>query len=92
MSDRPSARRDVPLRLVPCCVHLRHKMMYVDEAQMVPGFVDDSSSTRVFWCAETGDPLGCDGRPVDPESCGSDGRGCFRAGPTVPPPAASSSI
>lgn len=77
--------QDIPLKLQPCCVHLRHKLMYVDEAQMVPGMVDDQSETRVFWCHVTQDTLGPDNCPADPDACGSAGRPCFKPGPVRPP-------
>jgi hypothetical protein len=67
---------DRPLQLAPTCIHLRHKMMYVDERQMTPGFVDNQSDTRVFWCNETMDPLGPDRRPVGPDECRSATRSC----------------
>ncbi|NOG52857.1 MAG: hypothetical protein HND57_00770 [Planctomycetes bacterium] len=61
---------------IPTCVHVRHKMMYVDQNQMTPGRVDDSSSTRVFWCNKTMDPLGPDDRPVTPRLCHAN-RTCY---------------
>lgn len=67
--------------LKPCCMDLRHKMMLCDERQAVPGMTDDSSTTRVFWCAATSDGLGPDGEPVDPDACDR-GRGCFVTGPS----------
>jgi hypothetical protein len=36
-----------PVRLQVACQSIRHKLMYVDERQGVPGLVDDSSDTRV---------------------------------------------
>ncbi|MFK7960320.1 MAG: hypothetical protein AB8G96_07315 [Phycisphaerales bacterium] len=70
------------VNLRPCCMDLRHKMMLCDDRQAVPGMTDDSSSTRVFWCAATQDALGPDGEPVDPDACGG-GRHCFVAGPSA---------
>lgn len=71
---------DVPLKLVPCCQHLRHKLMYCDPRQAVPGMVDGESDTRVYLCAKTQEVLGPDDRPVAPGECGS-GRACFLAPP-----------
>lgn len=68
--------QDKPLKLIPTCVKLRHKMMYVDDAQARPGAVDDQSDTRVFWCMVTMDSLGPDDQPVAPDTC-ADRRTCF---------------
>ncbi len=62
--------------LTVTCDRLRHKMMYIDEAQKRFGAVDDSSDTRVFWCAGTFESRGPDGRPVDPDACRL-GRACY---------------
>lgn len=70
-----------PPVLTATCVHLRHKMMYVDDRQSVPGTVDDRSDTRIYWCMKTMTPLGPDGRCVNPASC-STGRSCFCASPS----------
>ncbi len=73
-----------PVRLERSCLHLRHKLMYVDERQRVPGWVDDSSDTRVFFCVKTQESLGPDRQPVDPRLCTPD-RNCFcSAGQNVP--------
>jgi hypothetical protein len=61
------------------CLSLRHKMMYVDERHAVPGMVDDSSDTRVFFCVKTHDSLGPDGEAVSPRRCTS-ARACYRGG------------
>lgn len=58
------------------CVHVRHKMMYVDQNQMTPGRIDDSSVTRIFWCNQTMDALGPDDRPVTPRLC-QGSRACY---------------
>ncbi len=73
---------DAPLELTPCCVNLRHKMMYCDPRQATPGFVDDSSDTRIYLCMESQEVLGPDGRPVSPKAC-QHGRSCYRA-PVIP--------
>ena len=63
-------RSDPPfVELKPGCLKLRHKMMYLDVRQQQPGMVDDSSDTRVFWCLDTHEVLGQDGRPVSPGDC-----------------------
>jgi hypothetical protein len=67
------------MNMQPTCRHLRHKMMYVDDAQRCPGLVDDSSDTRVFFCVLSGDPLGPDGQPVSPDECDAK-RACFCKG------------
>jgi len=67
-----------PLNLKPCCVNLRHKMMYVDERQATPGMVDDGSDSRVFLCLLTSETIGPDDLPVGPSRCDSSGRACFR--------------
>lgn len=69
---------NLPLKLIPACLHLRHKMMYVDDRQMRPGLVDNQSETRVFWCNQTMDPLGPDRSRVGPEQC-SQSRSCYCA-------------
>ncbi len=77
---------DRPLNLKPCCLQLRHKMMYVDPRQMTPGMVDDGSDTRVFLCMKTQNAIGPDDGPVSPSACSSEGRGCFHgAGRAAPP-------
>lgn len=73
---------DAPLQLKPCCLNLRHKMMFCDPRQATPGTVDDHSDTRVYLCVLTQEGLGPDGRAVHPHDCGT-GRGCHRA-PTLP--------
>jgi hypothetical protein len=64
------------VQLQVSCRHIRHKMMYVDERHAVPGMVDDSSDTRVFFCIRSQDALGPDGEPVSPDDC-RPGRGCY---------------
>jgi hypothetical protein len=86
---------DRPLNLKPCCLHLRHKQMYVDPRQMTPGMVDDGSDTRVFLCLLTQAVTGPDDGPVSPRACDSSGRGCFRGAaapmmPTISAPTAES--
>lgn len=70
-----------PLHLKPCCVNLRHKMMYCDPRQERPGLVDDNSDTRIYLCLLTQEVLGPDGQYVSPADCGSDGRACFKGIP-----------
>ncbi len=65
-----------PLQLEPTCPQLRHKMMYCDERQNTPGLVDDTSDTRIFFCIQSMDQFGPDGRPVAPKAC-QYGRGCY---------------
>jgi hypothetical protein len=65
-----------PVQLKPACIHLRHKMMYVDERQSTPGLVDDSSDTTVYFCTKTQEQLGPDDEPVSPADC-SGQRSCF---------------
>ncbi|MGD9690752.1 MAG: hypothetical protein AB7K52_14620 [Phycisphaerales bacterium] len=60
-----------PVALTITCLHLRHKLMYVDDRHATPGLVDDSSSTRVFLCLKSHDALGPDGEPVSPRLCNS---------------------
>lgn len=67
---------EVSLDLIPTCVYVRHKLMYVDHLHATPGLVDDSSDTRVFWCIKTMEPLGPDHRPVNPRACCSS-RPCY---------------
>ncbi|MHC4448024.1 MAG: hypothetical protein ACYSXF_09635 [Planctomycetota bacterium] len=68
-----------PVRLQVACQSIRHKLMYVDERQGVPGLVDDSSDTRVFFCVKTQDSLGPDNEPVSPGDCVA-GRSCYCPG------------
>lgn len=73
-----------PVRLKVSCLNIRHKLMYCDSRHDVPGMVDDTSSTRVFFCLRTQDVLGPDGEPVDPVACCA-GRGCYcHGGPSEP--------
>ena len=65
-----------PVKLQQTCLHLRHKMMYVDERQSTPGMVDDSSDTRVFFCIKSQDAIGPDNDSVAPDVC-TKGRSCF---------------
>ncbi|MBC7773013.1 MAG: hypothetical protein H7210_10995 [Pyrinomonadaceae bacterium] len=69
----------LPLQLQPTCLSLRHKMMYCDERQNIPGLVDPNSDTRVFFCIKSQDSLGPDGVAVHPTDCGKE-RGCFCSG------------
>jgi hypothetical protein len=72
---------DQPLQLQQSCTNIRHKLMYCDARHQVPGYVDDSSDTRVFFCSKTGDVLGPDGEAVSPDDC-EGGRECFCGAPT----------
>jgi hypothetical protein len=65
-----------PIALKAACMSLRHKMMYVDERHAVPGMVDDSSDTRVFFCVKTHDALGPDGAAAGPRDC-TKARACY---------------
>jgi hypothetical protein len=67
---------DRELKLMTTCLHLRHKLMYVDSRHATPGFVDNSSDTRVFWCMKSQDCRGPDGSPVTPCDC-SGSRACY---------------
>ncbi len=67
------------VNLVPACLHLRHKLMYVDDRHSRVGVVDDSSDTRVFFCTQSQEAYGPDGAPVSPTEC-TPGRGCFCKG------------
>lgn len=80
MNERvPCHTEERPVRLTASCLHIRHKLMYCDERHDAPGMVDDSSSTRVFFCIKTQESLGPDGVAVHPEDC-REGRGCFCRG------------
>jgi hypothetical protein len=57
-------------------MHLRHKLMYVDERHAQRGMVDVNSDTRVYWCARTQEALGPDQQHVAPDVC-SNGRACY---------------
>ncbi|HVU62900.1 MAG TPA: hypothetical protein VHC70_02895 [Phycisphaerales bacterium] len=74
-------RDKAPVSLRPCCIHLRHKLMFVDPRHATPGLVDDSSDSRVFVCQLTQYNLGPDDEPVSPGRCESSGRSCFRGAP-----------
>ena len=65
------------------CAHIRHKLMYCDSRHDVPGMVDDSSSTRVFFCSKSQEVLGPDGVAVHPTDC-VPGRRCYCGGVTGP--------
>lgn len=73
-----------PVRLQVACMNIRHKMMYCDSRHDAPGKVDNTSDTRVFFCARTHDVLAEDGKPVHPEEC-TPARGCYcHGGPHSP--------
>jgi hypothetical protein len=73
-----------PVKLQVSCLHIRHKLMYCDSRHDVPGMVDDSSSTRVFFCARSQESLGPDGAPVHPSDC-TRARNCYcHGGPSEP--------
>ncbi len=76
-TDRPAESVHLPLELKPCCQHLRHKMMYVDDRQSIRGLVDDRSDTRVYFCIKSQDALGPDGEPAHPSDCTAS-RSCYR--------------
>jgi hypothetical protein len=59
-------------------LNLRHKLMFIDPAQMTPGMVDDGSDTRVFLCTLTQTVIGPDDAPVSVRHCESQSRPCFR--------------
>ena len=65
-----------PVELKVCCQSIRHKLMYVDERHATPGMIDDSSSTRIFFCVKTQESLGPDGEPVSPTDCAAT-RSCY---------------
>ncbi len=66
--DRIMSEFDV-LNMKPACLHLRHKLMWVDSRQQTPGMVDDSSDTRIFFCMRSHEQLGPDGVAVGPKRC-----------------------
>jgi hypothetical protein len=51
--------------------------MYVDDRQKLPGMVDAESSTRIYFCTKTQEPLGPDDQPVNPGACVA-GRPCHK--------------
>lgn len=67
---------DRPVRLRVTCMHLRHKLMYVDQRHAYRGLVDVNSDTRVYWCACTQDALGPDNSAAGPSDC-SGARSCY---------------
>jgi hypothetical protein len=64
------------IKLKPTCLHLRHKMMYVDAREQTPGLVDDRSDTRIYFCVKSQESLGPDGESVSPKQC-TNSRNCF---------------
>ena len=68
----------VHLDLVETCVNLSHKNMYVMLEHMHRGLVDDSSTTRCFWCVVSQDERGPDRQGVTPGDC-SRGRPCHES-------------
>ena len=72
----PSNSEFRPVQLKVSCLHIRHKLMYCDDRHATPGLVDDTSSTRVFFCVKTQEVLGPDGQPVHPSDC-RPGRACY---------------
>ncbi len=87
MSEQPFTRDQLPgtqgaeefrpLKLKVTCIHLRHKLMYVDEMQATPGLVDDQSDTRIYFCTRSQEQLGPDDAPVHPAACCA-GRECCK--------------
>ncbi|MEY3232401.1 MAG: hypothetical protein ACOYPS_10105 [Phycisphaerales bacterium] len=75
MSTQMPDFRPVELRVT--CLSLRHKLMYVDERQRLPGMVDAESSTRIYFCTKTQEQIGPDDQPVHPDACTS-ARSCHR--------------
>lgn len=67
-----------PVKLKLSCLNIRHKLMYVDERQAMPGTLDDESSTRIYFCTKTQEQLGPDDAPVGSKAC-VPGRGCHCA-------------
>lgn len=65
-----------PVMLRVACMSLRHKLMYVDDRQSVPGMVDAESSTRIYFCNKTQEQLGPDDAPVNPVGCCA-ARACY---------------
>ena len=65
-----------PVQLKVSCMNIRHKLMYCDDRHSTPGLVDDTSSTRVFFCVKTQEVLGPDGAAVHPSDCKA-GRSCY---------------
>ncbi len=57
------------------CRYLRTKTAYFRNARGERIF-EPESSTACYNCLKTQRPLGPDGRPAEPESCGAE-RGCF---------------
>lgn len=76
MNTEKPVEFDRPVKLRVTCLNLRHKLMYVDERHAARGITDNSSDTRIFWCAKTHETLGPDGEPVSPGDC-SNGRACY---------------
>lgn len=66
-----------PVELSITCLSLRHKLMYVDDRQKLPGMVDSESSTRIYFCTKTQEQLGPDDAPVNPQACSPE-RACHR--------------
>jgi len=66
----------VPVELRVTCLHLRHKLMFVDERHAARGMTDTNSNTRVYWCGQSQACLGPDGENVGPATC-SPGRACY---------------
>lgn len=64
--------------LTTSCLNIRHKLMYVDDRQALPGMIDTDSDTRIYFCMKTQEQIGPDDEPVGPKFCVS-GRGCFCA-------------
>lgn len=72
---------EAPLHLKPCCLNMRHKMMYCDPRQATPGLIDGTSETRVLLCVLTQEVLGPDDKPVGMHQCSPD-RPCYRGAKT----------
>jgi len=70
---------DRPVKLQVSCLHIRHKLMYVDERHAQRGMIDNSSETRVFWCSKTQESLGPDGEAVSVDEC-APSRSCYCSG------------
>jgi hypothetical protein len=64
--------------LTVSCLNIRHKLMYVDDRQAMPGMIDIDSDTRIYFCTKTHEQLGPDDQPVGPAYC-TGGRVCYCA-------------
>lgn len=71
-----SYRAKVLQELRTRCIHLKTKAAFFGLPE--PEEAENDVPTAVWWCDLTAEPLGPDGEPAHPASCGAAGRKCYQ--------------